>query len=317
MSSCQKDELEVAEASEIAIKEKSQSSSSDIMEISRPASDRPIVGNGAPLTTDRPTVGVEMFPTTDRPIVGEKPKPASPPGPPSDRPMVGAPGPPTDRPTMGNKPPQQTLKPRPVTDRPIMGNKPPPQTLKPRPVTDRPIVGNVIAPPVTDLPMVAVEMPTPASPPMPSTDRPMVSAPRPPTDRPIVGENPPPLPPKPRPVTDRPTLGSGNPNGRRKRSLAPYPEHGSYVDETYDAKRTLHLYMYYVNRSYDEKEQYVIYDINSLIADVGGFMGLLLGFSIQSMVEMIEVRWKSLTGRQKNGKRGEKKERPVVVKRRA
>ena len=37
--------------------------------------------------------------------------------------------------------------------------------------------------------------------------------------------------------------------------------------------------------SHEEKKQYVVYDINSFIADVGGFMGLLLGFSILSLYD--------------------------------
>ena len=98
----------------------------------------------------------------------------------------------------------------------------------------------------------------------------------------------------PRPRPPRPEYGSGNPNGRRKRCLG-------CVDETYEPKRTLHLYLYYVNSLYDEKEQYVIYDSSSLFADIGGFMGLLLGFSIQSMVEMIEGWSKVLIGRLTNG----------------
>ena len=32
--------------------------------------------------------------------------------------------------------------------------------------------------------------------------------------------------------------------------------------------------------SYDEKKQYYIYDVSSFIADVGGYMGLLLGCSV-------------------------------------
>ena len=39
------------------------------------------------------------------------------------------------------------------------------------------------------------------------------------------------------------------------------------------------------DRSYDEKKQYVVYDFNSFTADVGGFMGLLLGFSILSIYD--------------------------------
>ena len=35
--------------------------------------------------------------------------------------------------------------------------------------------------------------------------------------------------------------------------------------------------------SYQEMEQYLLYDFDSFIADVGGFMGLLLGFSVLSI----------------------------------
>ena len=37
---------------------------------------------------------------------------------------------------------------------------------------------------------------------------------------------------------------------------------------------------------YEEKEQYVVYDTNSLIADVGGFLGLLLGHSMLSLYHL-------------------------------
>ena len=42
------------------------------------------------------------------------------------------------------------------------------------------------------------------------------------------------------------------------------------------------------DRSYDEKRQYVVYDFNSFIADVGGFIGLLLGFSTLSLYKELE-----------------------------
>ena len=42
------------------------------------------------------------------------------------------------------------------------------------------------------------------------------------------------------------------------------------------------------DRSYDEKRQYVVYDFNSFIADVGGFIGLLLGFSTLSLFKELE-----------------------------
>ena len=52
--------------------------------------------------------------------------------------------------------------------------------------------------------------------------------------------------------------------------------------------KALKLYMYFINGQYDEREQYVIYDYNSFIADVGGYMGLLLGMSMQGMFETVE-----------------------------
>ena len=45
--------------------------------------------------------------------------------------------------------------------------------------------------------------------------------------------------------------------------------------------------------SYKEEEQYVIYDFNSFIGNVGGFLGLLLGYSVLSIYDDLE----SLLGR--------------------
>ena len=39
--------------------------------------------------------------------------------------------------------------------------------------------------------------------------------------------------------------------------------------------------------SYQEMEQYILYDFDSFIADAGGFMGLLLGFSFLSIYNEI------------------------------
>ena len=47
-----------------------------------------------------------------------------------------------------------------------------------------------------------------------------------------------------------------------------------------------------------EEEQYVIYDANSFIAEVGGYMGLLLGCSILSLyneMEAILVKFRCLS----------------------
>ena len=44
------------------------------------------------------------------------------------------------------------------------------------------------------------------------------------------------------------------------------------------------------DRSYHEEEQYIIYDSNSFFADIGGFMGLILGSSILNIYdEMVEL----------------------------
>ena len=42
--------------------------------------------------------------------------------------------------------------------------------------------------------------------------------------------------------------------------------------------------------TYDIREEYVIYSFDSFIADVGGFLGLLLGHSVLSMFQ-ITKRW--------------------------
>ena len=48
------------------------------------------------------------------------------------------------------------------------------------------------------------------------------------------------------------------------------------------------------DRSFEEREEYIIYDIDSFIADVGGYMGLLLGCSIMSLYNEIESLIKKL-----------------------
>ena len=51
---------------------------------------------------------------------------------------------------------------------------------------------------------------------------------------------------------------------------------------------TLSLTFYIKDSSYTEEEQYIIYDFNSFIADVGGYMGLLLGSSFLSLYDELE-----------------------------
>ena len=42
------------------------------------------------------------------------------------------------------------------------------------------------------------------------------------------------------------------------------------------------------DRSYEEREEYYVYDEWSFIADVGGYMGLLLGYSLLSLCNDID-----------------------------
>ncbi len=48
-------------------------------------------------------------------------------------------------------------------------------------------------------------------------------------------------------------------------------------------RRTFWLRILYPNAKYEIKEQYFVYDHNSFIADVGGYLGLLLGHSLFSI----------------------------------
>ena len=50
----------------------------------------------------------------------------------------------------------------------------------------------------------------------------------------------------------------------------------------------------YPSRWYKTLEQYNIYEGNSMIADVGGFMGLLLGSSLLSIYQAAEGQLKSM-----------------------
>ena len=57
------------------------------------------------------------------------------------------------------------------------------------------------------------------------------------------------------------------------------------------------LLMRITDRTYEERTQYIIYDTDSFIADVGGYMGLLLGYSIMSLYVEIESLLKRMIRR--------------------
>lgn len=46
----------------------------------------------------------------------------------------------------------------------------------------------------------------------------------------------------------------------------------------------------YMNSDYIVRQEYLTYDINSFIADVGGYLGLLLGHSLFSIYEWL-MKW--------------------------
>ena len=57
-----------------------------------------------------------------------------------------------------------------------------------------------------------------------------------------------------------------------------------YITLAKDQKfQYMELYLFFKTGSFVEKEQYLIYDWDSFIADVGGFLGLLLGWSLYSV----------------------------------
>ena len=58
----------------------------------------------------------------------------------------------------------------------------------------------------------------------------------------------------------------------------------------------LQFRLYFTNGLFEEKEQYLIYDWDSFIADVGGFLGLLLGWSMYSLYEDMAT----MVGKMKN-----------------
>ena len=72
-----------------------------------------------------------------------------------------------------------------------------------------------------------------------------------------------------------------------------------YEDEVEHCQ--VHLKLQMLDSSYKEEEQYVIYDTASFIADVGGYMGLLLGSSLLSLYMAIEACLRKAVGKPKRG----------------
>ena len=70
-----------------------------------------------------------------------------------------------------------------------------------------------------------------------------------------------------------------------------------YPSTSYYGHVTLWLFISMHDTSYVQEEQYIIYDFNSFIADVGGYMGLLLGSSILSLYDEVERLFRSMSKR--------------------
>ena len=64
----------------------------------------------------------------------------------------------------------------------------------------------------------------------------------------------------------------------------------------------IHAKFHIIDRSFEEKEQYVIYDTDSFFADIGGYMGLLLGSSFISLYNEIEYFLRKLLCGSRHGR---------------
>lgn len=80
------------------------------------------------------------------------------------------------------------------------------------------------------------------------------------------------------------------------------PKRDSAYQYRGDIPCELHLQLRMMDSSYKEEEQYVIYDGVSFIADIGGYMGLLLGSSLLGIYMAIETLLRKLLCRPFRGK---------------
>jgi hypothetical protein len=56
--------------------------------------------------------------------------------------------------------------------------------------------------------------------------------------------------------------------------------------------RPLSLNLYYGSGRYQVRHQYLTYDAQSLVADIGGYLGLLLGHSVLSFYDIARGIWR-------------------------
>ena len=92
--------------------------------------------------------------------------------------------------------------------------------------------------------------------------------------------------------------------GCSKSKIELVPEYSNYMID--DDKKEARLSFVYPSGEYDFVEEYYIYNWGSFIADVGGYLGLLLGYSLlsmyQTMVPLLIDQMRSLTMQCKNTK---------------
>ena len=61
-------------------------------------------------------------------------------------------------------------------------------------------------------------------------------------------------------------------------------------EQTHNGKEEVRLRFTYPTGEYESKEEYYIYDAKSFVADIGGYLGLLLGYSLLSLYHMASER---------------------------
>ncbi len=76
----------------------------------------------------------------------------------------------------------------------------------------------------------------------------------------------------------------------RRRSIEPFPlviDSLSTRDTRNSSEKWLRLKFGFLSSRHEVRREYLIYDTDAFIADVGGFLGLLLGYSAFGLLEKV------------------------------